>query len=84
MRLTHTQGCYNEPSAELQLMAELYLQENNLNALSPEDILSRWCDHLQKQAPRVLELPVLQLVKAVVRAKKRLSYGGPRSTECPV
>jgi hypothetical protein len=63
--------CYNEPSAELQLMAERYLQQNNLGRLPAEDILSRWCEHLHRQAPAVLELPVLQLVKAVVRAKLR-------------
>lgn len=52
-------------------MADRYLKQHKLNALPAEDILSRWCDHLHQQEPTLLELPVLQLVKAVVRAKHR-------------
>ena len=68
---TSLSPCFNEPSAELQLLAELYLQEYGLKALPAEDILSRWYDHLNIHSPAVLELPVLQLMKAVVRAKHR-------------
>lgn len=60
----------NEPSAELLSLANQYICEHCLQLQPDSEVLSQWCEHLNTHSPEVLELPVLQLVKAVVRARR--------------
>ncbi|MEM7260107.1 MAG: hypothetical protein AAF404_22260 [Pseudomonadota bacterium] len=60
----------NEPSAELLSLANRCIRDHRLHQPPDSEVLAEWCDHLNTHSPEVLDLPVLQLVKAVVRARR--------------
>ena len=57
----------NEPSTELQNLAYTYVQQQ-ANKIPHRELMSHWFEYLGRKAPDVLDLPVMQLVKAIVRA----------------
>lgn len=58
----------NEPSAELQCLANTYLESQQHHSLHRADLMSHWCEFLSTKSPELLDLPVMQLMKAIVRA----------------
>ena len=59
---------YNEPSEELQKLADSYVKRHQFRKIPRNQLMSHWCEYLGRKAPEVLDLPVMQLVKAIVRA----------------
>lgn len=57
----------NEPSAELQQLANSFVNNHPNPGLPRNELLSDWCEHLQSSSPETLDLPVLQLIKAIIR-----------------
>ncbi len=63
-----------EPSRELQRLANVYVaahrqsNRSDRNRDTGNEILAEWCEHLGRHSPELLDLPVIQLAKAVVRA----------------
>ena len=63
-----------EPSAELRLLAEMYLEQHaQLKSLPSDELMNHWCKFLQSSAPELLELPLMHLVKVIVAARKKVS-----------
>lgn len=60
-----------EPSTELQLLAEIYLEEHCRKGLPEDKVLPCWCEYLKTRAPGILDRPLIQLVKAVTRALEK-------------
>lgn len=58
----------NEPSAELQCLANTYLESQQYHSLERADLMSHWCKFLSTESPELLDLPVMQLMNAIVRA----------------
>ncbi len=61
----------NEPSMALQQLANDFIAGYPLSAQGREELLADWCKHLRYHAPDALELPVMQLIKAIVRANSQ-------------
>ena len=70
----------NEPSSELQKLANRFAREYRSRRSRGDDVLSAWCDHLKKHTPEILDLPVMQLVKAIALAKTR-HLNSPQSAQ---
>ena len=60
-----------EPSTELQLLAEIYLEEHCRKGLPKDKVLPCWCDYLKSRAPGVLNRPLMHLIKAVTLALEK-------------
>lgn len=61
-----------EPSAELRLLAELYVERHHqLCALSSDQLMRNWCKYLELKAPEILEQPLIHLANVIVTAKRR-------------
>jgi hypothetical protein len=74
-RNINLQPLSNEPSDELQKLANNYLANPQNRKLHRTELMAHWCEFLSNKSPELLELPVIQLIKAITRAsmhKERL------------